>query len=148
MRAVRTWAPSIGTSGVGEASGVPADQNVDALQERLRDFAEARQWMRFHTPKNLAMALAGEVGELVAELQWLTEEESSGLVDAGDRRDRVVDEVADAAIYLLRFCDVLGVDLLEAVAQRIELNEQRLPVDRVAGRAVRSRDLQGGATAS
>ena len=123
---------------------MPQEPNLDALQDRLRDFAEARQWTRFHTPKNLAMALAGEVGELVAELQWLTEKESAGLTAPGGRRDRLVDEVADAAIYLLRFCDVLDIDLLEVVARRIEQNDQRLPVDQVSGRAVRTRDMQGG----
>ncbi|MGY1703540.1 nucleotide pyrophosphohydrolase [Geodermatophilus sp. SYSU D00697] len=121
---------------------MPSDQTLDTLRDRLRAFAEARQWTRFHTPKNLAMALAGEVGELVAELQWLTEEESSGLTTAGDRRDRLVDEVADAAIYLLRFCDVLDIDLLEVVAQRIDRNEQRFPPERVSGRALRSRDMR------
>ncbi|MGY1702695.1 nucleotide pyrophosphohydrolase, partial [Geodermatophilus sp. SYSU D00766] len=73
-----------------------------ALQDRLREFAEVRQWGRFHTLKNLAMALAGEVGEVITELQWLTEEKSSALIDEGDRRDRVMDEVADVAFYLLR----------------------------------------------
>ena len=125
-----------------------ANRDLNALQDRLRDFAEARRWRRFHTPKNLAMALAGEVGELVAELQWLTEEETLALIDEGDRRDRVVDEVADVAIYLLRFCDVLDIDLLETVASRIGQNELRLPVDRVSGRAVRSRDLQDRRTPS
>jgi NTP pyrophosphatase (non-canonical NTP hydrolase) len=123
---------------------MPPEPNLDAVRDRLRDFAEARQWTRFHTPKNLAMALAGEVGELVAELQWLTEEESAGLTRPGDRRDQLVDEVADAAIYLLRFCDVLDIDLLEVVTRRIEQNDQRLPVDEVSGRAVRTRDMQGG----
>lgn len=118
------------------------EPSLDAIRDRLRDFAEVRQWTRFHTPKNLAMALAGEVGELVAELQWLTEEESVEMTSPGDRRNRLVDEVADAAIYLLRFCDVLDIDLLKVVAGRIEENEQRLPVDRVSGHAVRTRDLR------
>ncbi len=122
---------------------MPSDQNLDALLDRLREFAEARQWTRFHTPKNLAMALAGEVGELVAELQWLSEEESTGLTADGGRRDQLVDEVADAAIYLLRFCDVLDIDLLEAVTRRIDRNEERFPADLVAGRAVRSREVEG-----
>jgi NTP pyrophosphatase (non-canonical NTP hydrolase) len=122
---------------------VPSDQNLDALLDRLREFAEVRQWTRFHTPKNLAMALAGEVGELVAELQWLSEEESTGLTADGGRRDQLVDEVADAAIYLLRFCDVLDIDLLEAVTRRIDRNEERFPADLVAGRAVRSREVEG-----
>ena len=121
---------------------MPPNNEMDAVQDRLRAFAEAREWTRFHSPKNLAMALAGEVGELVAELQWLTEEESVALTRKGKERGRVVDEVADAAIYLLRFCDVLDIDLLDAVTRRIEQNGQRLPVDRVSGLAVRSRDMR------
>jgi NTP pyrophosphatase (non-canonical NTP hydrolase) len=120
---------------------VPSDQNLDSLRDRLRGFVEARQWTRFHTPKNLAMALAGEVGELVAELQWLTAEESAGLTAPGDQRDRLVDEVSDAAIYLVRLCDVLDIDLLDVVARRIDRNEQRFPPEEVSGRAVRSRDM-------
>lgn len=123
---------------------MPSDQNLDALTRRLKDFAEARQWSRFHTPRNLAMALGGEVGELLAELQWLSEDEAVELVRAGPHRERVVDEVADVATYLLRFCDVLDIDLVQAVARRIEQNEQRLPVQHVTGRAVRTRELQDG----
>jgi dCTP diphosphatase len=116
--------------------------DLDVLTERLRQFAAARDWERFHSPKNLVMALAGEVGELVAELQWLSEEESALLTSPGDRRNKVVDEVSDVAIYLLRFCDVLEIDIRRAISARIEQNEGRLPPNLVSGRAVRSRDVQ------
>ncbi|MGY1858072.1 nucleotide pyrophosphohydrolase [Modestobacter sp. SYSU DS0290] len=118
-----------------------ADPDFDVLRDRLRDFAEARQWGGFHRPKNLAMALGGEVGELLAELQWLSEAEAADLSRAGARRDRVVDEVADVAIYLIRFCDVLDIDLAAAISRRIDQNEQRLPAERVRGRAVRTREV-------
>jgi NTP pyrophosphatase (non-canonical NTP hydrolase) len=99
------------------------------LQQRLRDFAEERDWDRFHSPKNLAMALSVEAGELVEELQWLTEDQSRNL-DAA-RRERVRLEAADVFIYLLRFADKLDIDLLRAAEDKIELNARKYPADRV-----------------
>jgi NTP pyrophosphatase (non-canonical NTP hydrolase) len=102
-----------------------------ALQQRLAAFAAARDWDQFHSPKNLAMALSVEAAELVEEFQWLTEEQSRSL-DA-DRRERVRLELADVFLYLLRIADKLGVDLLQAADDKIALNEQKYPADRVRG---------------
>jgi dCTP diphosphatase len=102
-----------------------------ALQERLAAFAAARDWQQFHSPKNLAMALSVEAGELLEEFQWLTEEASNRL--DGDRRERVRLELADVFIYLLRIADTLGVDLLEAADDKIGLNERKYPAERVRG---------------
>jgi dCTP diphosphatase len=102
-----------------------------ALQQRLAAFAAARDWDQFHSPKNLAMALSVEAAELVEEFQWLTEEQSRRL--DGDRRERVRLELADVFIYLLRIADKLGVDLLQAADDKITLNEQKYPADRVRG---------------
>jgi dCTP diphosphatase len=104
-----------------------------ALQQRLAAFAAAREWQPFHSPKNLAMALSVEAAELVEEFQWLTEEQSRSL-DA-PRRERVRLELADVFIYLLRIADTLGVDLLRAADDKIALNEQKYPVERVRGDA-------------
>src|SRR2546426_4746293 len=82
---------------------------VTALQLRLREFASARDWEQFHSPKNLAMALAGEAGELLEIFQWLSEVQSSDLND--EDRDRVAEEMADIQIYLLRLADVLALSL-------------------------------------
>ena len=103
------------------------------LQQRLAAFAAARDWGQFHSPKNLAMALSVEASELVEEFQWLTEEQSRQLDD--QRRERVRLELADVLIYLLRISDVLGVDLLKAVDDKIALNERKYPADRVRGDA-------------
>ena len=100
-------------------------RDIEALAERLKQFADARDWEKFHTPKNLAMAVAGEAGELAAEFQWLTPEESSGLTK--DQLKAVELEMADVAIYLLRLADVLGIDIAGAVKEKIELNEGRFP---------------------
>jgi NTP pyrophosphatase (non-canonical NTP hydrolase) len=98
---------------------------IEDLKKRVRDFAQSRNWEKFHTPKNLAMAVAGEAGELAAEFQWLTQEESSGLTE--DQLKAVELEMADVAIYLLRLADVLGIDIAGAVKEKIELNEGRFP---------------------
>ena len=99
--------------------------DVLSLTARLRAFAEARSWERHHTPRNLALALAGEVGELCAELQWVRDDALDAWSD--DLRARVSDEVADVLIYLVRFADVCGIDLLTAAADKIERNEARFP---------------------
>jgi NTP pyrophosphatase (non-canonical NTP hydrolase) len=104
-----------------------------ALQLRIAEFAAARDWEPFHSPKNLAMALSVEAAELVEEFQWLTEEQSRAL-DA-ERRERVRLELADVFIYLLRIADKLGVDLVAAASDKIALNEKKYPADRVRGDA-------------
>jgi len=107
---------------------------VDELRLRLRDFARERDWEQFHTPKNLAMALAGEVGELLEIFQWLTPEQAAEVMDSG-RADEVRDELADVTIYLVRLADILGVDLLEVANAKLELNHHRFPPGDVRGRA-------------
>lgn len=99
--------------------------DLTAIRDRLRTFADARNWNQFHTPKNLSMAIAGEAGELLAEFQWLTPEESSRLT-AEKLRD-VEMEIADVAIYLVRLADVLGLDIYEATMAKIAINESRFP---------------------
>lgn len=97
--------------------------DIADLQDAIRDFADRRDWHRFHTPKNLAMAVCGEAGELAAELQWLTPEESASL-DA-EALERVGFEIADVAIYLLRLADVLGIDVTDVVRRKLAINETR-----------------------
>ncbi|WP_312888127.1 nucleotide pyrophosphohydrolase [Nonomuraea rhodomycinica] len=96
---------------------------LEELAARLRAFARARDWEQFHTPKNLAMALAGEAGELVAEFQWLTPDESASLDPA--TLDRVRGELGDVTAYLVRLADVLGIDLVEAARAKLAENERR-----------------------
>jgi NTP pyrophosphatase (non-canonical NTP hydrolase) len=100
------------------------------LQQRLADFAAARDWGRYHTPKNLAAALSVEAGELVEIFQWLTPQESAAVMSRPRDAARVQDEVADVLAYLLQFCGVLGVDPLAALSAKIERNETRFPINR------------------
>ena len=111
-----------------------SELSVDALRLELREFARERDWEQFHNPKNLAMALAGEVGELLEIFQWLTHEEADGVMDSPRAAD-VDDELADVAIYLLRLADVLDVDLLEVAQAKLERNRERFPPAHVSGRA-------------
>ncbi|WP_329564220.1 nucleotide pyrophosphohydrolase [Kitasatospora sp. NBC_01266] len=97
------------------------------LAERLGDFAAARRWQPFHTPKNLAAALTVEAGELLEIFQWLTPEQAAAVMDDPQSAHRVRDEVADVLAYLLQFCTAVGVDPLVALDEKIERNEQRFP---------------------
>jgi dCTP diphosphatase len=107
---------------------------IEDLQHRIRAFARERDWEQFHTPKNLAMALAGEVGELVEIFQWLTPDEAGAVMES-TRAGDVEDELADVAIYLLRLADVLGIDVLDVTSRKLERNHDRFPASVVRGRA-------------
>lgn len=109
------------------------------LTLRLREFARARDWEQFHSPKNLSMALIVEAGELVEHFQWLTETQSHAL--APDKLHAVEQEMADVFIYLMRMADRLGVDLVSAAWRKIEVNEAKYPADRVRGKAGKPVDL-------
>lgn len=97
----------------------------DRLIEEIRQFAQERNWEQFHTPKNLAMAITGESGELAAEFQWLTAEQSSKSSLSAEKIRVIGLEMADVQIYLLRLADVLGVDLPEVVRNKMEINQNR-----------------------
>jgi NTP pyrophosphatase (non-canonical NTP hydrolase) len=105
-----------------------SDLDLAALQRRLIDFAAARGWGPYHTPKNLAMALSVEASELAEIFQWLTPEESADVMSDPDKAFRVRDEVADVLAYLLQLAGACGVDVLQALAEKIERNEGRFPV--------------------
>src|SRR5690606_35232969 len=112
-----------------EMTTMPADKLVDvsALEGALQDFADARDWNRFHSPKNLAMALTGEVGELVEIFQWLTEAQSAGAARDPETAQAVRDELADVLIYLVRLASVLGVDIDAAVREKLAANAKKYP---------------------
>ncbi|GAA3848675.1 nucleotide pyrophosphohydrolase [Saccharothrix violaceirubra] len=99
------------------------------LKNALRAFAAARDWDRYHTPKNLVMALSGEVGELADLFQWLTPEQAANAMADPELAWNVRDELADVFHYLVRLADKLDVDLVEAAFAKIERNETRFPAD-------------------
>jgi dCTP diphosphatase len=98
---------------------------LEVLKAEIKAFAVARDWEQFHTPKNLAMAISGEAGELAAEFQWLTTEQSNLDALSAEKLEAISLEIADVQIYLLRLADVLKVDVSEAVRRKIAINEAR-----------------------
>jgi NTP pyrophosphatase (non-canonical NTP hydrolase) len=117
--------------------------SIASLQRQLRDFAVERDWEQFHSPKNLVMALAGEVGELTEIFQWLTPDESADVMVEAISAGRVREEMADVLAYLLRLSDVLGVDLEDALAEKIIKNAVKYPVERARNVATKYTDLSG-----
>lgn len=110
--------------------------DIAELQARLRQFSDERDWNRFHTPKNLVMALAGEVGELSAVLQWVEGDEAAEAAAEGGRlRNELIDEMADVMIYLARLADVADVELSDAVEAKLLRNEQRFPSQAIVTRS-------------
>ena len=100
--------------------------DISKIQNQLKKFAIERDWEQFHTPKNLAMALSVEASELVEIFQWLKPEESN----SPDQKqiESINDEVADIAMYLLRFCSVLEIDLESAIKSKLERNAEKYPI--------------------
>ena len=113
---------------------LPPD-SLARLDARLLAFARERDWEQFHSPKNLAMALAGEAGELLEHFQWLTEAQSANLDER--KRQAVALELADILNYLVRLAERLDIDLLAAADEKIAINERRYPADKVRGDARR-----------
>jgi len=110
-------------------------ENLEALRVRLAEFAAERDWAQFHSPKNLAMALAAEAGELLEHFQWLTEQESAALPE--ETRTEVALEMADVLLFLVRIADRLQIDLLEAATKKLALNASKYPVEKARGRATK-----------
>ncbi|WP_142807793.1 nucleotide pyrophosphohydrolase [Stenotrophomonas maltophilia] len=102
---------------------------VQGAAQALKEFAEVRDWAQFHSPKNLVMALSGEVGELNEIFQWMTEADSFKAASSEATAKAVRDEIADVALYLIRLSDVLGIDLNEAVSSKLAMNAAKYPVD-------------------
>jgi len=111
----------------------------EQLKNKLRIFANERDWDQFHSPKNLSMALSAEVAEIIEHFQWLTEEQSRNLPK--DKLDEVKTELADTLIYLIRLADKLDLDLLTAAQNKIEVNELKYPVDKAKGNAKKYTEL-------
>ena len=111
------------------------DDSLEHLRARLAQFAAERDWDQFHNPKNLAMALAGEAGELIEHFQWLTFEEAQNLPE--HTREEVALEAADVLLYLVRLCDRLGIDLADAAGRKLQINARKYPVQIAHGKATK-----------
>ncbi len=111
------------------------------VREHQRKFVTERLWEKFHNPKNLVMALAGETGELLEIFQWLTAEESQGLMKDPKRAEQVRHEIADIFYYLVRLTDLLDIDLEKAFWEKMELNAKRYPAEKAKGQAKKYTEL-------
>jgi len=109
--------------------------SLDHLRRRIAEFAAEREWNQFHNPKNLAMAVTVEAGELLEHFQWLTFEQAESLPRAA--RDEVALECADVLLYLLRLCDRLDLDLGAAAERKLALNAEKYPVEKSRGRSTK-----------
>ena len=109
------------------------------LIERIRDFNRQRDWEQYHSPKNLAMCLAAEVGELIENFQWLSEQQSRDLPPT--RRAAVEEEIGDVTLCLLNLADKLGIDVLDAAGRKLEQNKTKYPVHKAKGRADKYTEL-------
>jgi len=109
--------------------------SLEQIRDQLRAFVAERDWDQFHNPKNLAMAMVVEAGELMEHFQWLTPEQADALDAAA--RSEVELEVADVLLFLLRLCDRLDIDPLQAAQRKLALNARKYPVDKSRGRSTK-----------
>ncbi len=93
---------------------------------RIRKFRDDRDWRRFHNPKDLAASISIEAAELLELFQWLGAEQSTRF--AAENRERVSEEIADVAIYLIELCDITGIDLEQAIDDKLEKNGRKYPL--------------------
>ncbi len=117
--------------------------NIDELKRILSNFANVRDWQKFHNPKNLAMALAAEAGELLEIFQWLTELESAHIKDDNDGKTHVAHELADILLYMVRLADQLDINLNQAIANKLASNNAKYPADQFKGSAKKYTEYLG-----
>ena len=119
--------------------GARDDVTLEGLRDRLRAFADARDWNQFHTPKNLAIALSVEAGELLEHFQWISGDDSLTLPP--DKRGAIEEEMADVLLYLVRLADMLNVDLVRAADKKIDTNARKYPVEKSRGSSKKYTEL-------
>lgn len=100
--------------------------NMEKIESLIKDFSTKRDWEQFHNPKNLSMALSVEASELVEIFQWLDFEQASNL--EGEKKEHAKQEIADIAVYLIRMCMKLDINLENAIVEKMKLNEKKYPL--------------------
>lgn len=107
--------------------------SLEQLRQSAAAYSAQRDWDQFHSPKNLTMALSVEAAELMEHFQWLTEAQSTAL--PAEKLAAVADEIADVQVYLVMLADKLGIDILQAAAEKMQKNAQKYPAEQVRGSA-------------
>lgn len=115
--------------------------NIKSLKDRLREFAKERDWEKFHSPKNLVMAMTKEAAELLEIFQWMTEEESVKSYKLPKVKQNIEDEIADVLTYLIRLSDLLDIDLEQAITNKIEKNTLKYPTHLSKGNSKKYTEL-------
>lgn len=115
---------------------------ITELKQRIDAFSAARDWKKFHSPKNLSMAIAAEAAELMEHFLWCETTESATLVKDPEKRQDIADELADIMILALRFASVCGLDVSQAIVAKLTRNEQRYPVEQCRGKSTKYTELK------
>lgn len=100
------------------------------LERQIGEFSRERNWEKFHQPKNLILAAMGELGELAELLQWKSDSEVIEFIATADGRERIKEEIADVAIYLIRLCQTQNIDFVEALSAKLKKNETNYPLEK------------------
>lgn len=105
---------------------------IRQITEKIKKFRDERDWMQFHDPKNMAVSVILEASELLEHFQWKTIEEVEEY--AKKNHSDLKDEIADIALYLFELADNLGINLVEAMEQKLKKNEMKYPVEKAKGK--------------
>ncbi len=114
-----------------------ATTTIAEVKKEIERFVDARDWKQFHDPKNLAMALASEVGELLEHFRWVKNDESPDVMREEESAAAVASELADVLIFAFEFSTICGIDISTAIDDKLKLNEERYPVEKARGTAAK-----------
>jgi NTP pyrophosphatase (non-canonical NTP hydrolase) len=118
-----------------------SERSIADLKAAVKAFADERDWLQFHSPKNLSMAIAAESGELLEHFLWMESEASRGALEDDAKRQAVADELADIIIYCVQFANVTDIDLADAIAAKMQQNAHKYPVEKSKGRSDKYTEL-------
>jgi dCTP diphosphatase len=118
-----------------------SEDSFSQINELIRHFSELRDWDQFHTPKNLILAATSEMGELAEVLQWKSDDEVIEYLSSQSGKDRISEEIADVAIYLIRLCQKSNIDFIEAIRSKLSINESRYPAEKSKGKSKKYNEL-------
>ncbi len=113
--------------------GTDRDTTLREIKQMVSRFVEERDWLQYHDPKNLVMALMSEVGELADQFRWVNNSESHTLATSPDHADEVADELADIMMFAIEFASVCNIDISTAIASKLEKNAMRYPIEKAKG---------------
>lgn len=126
----------------------PKNPDLDEIRQEVMAFAEDREWLQFHTPKNLSMALASEAAELMEVFLWCESHDSRALPEDSESKARIEEELADILIYALQMANVTGIDPTRAIRSKLESNARKYPVALCRGRSLKYTELDADGVVS